>query len=318
MKTVHSQNIRSLAVSICVIASVAVLISCGKKDTDKNESGAAEEVSQTTFAVSTINASRGELKDYLEFGGDVSAKTNIEILPDAAGRVVELSVSVGSYVAKDQVVALIDPSRPGMNYAQSPVKAPISGTITAVNVVVGSMVSQQVSLARISKTDSLQITMNVPERYVSKIRMHQNALLRFDAYPGELFEAVISEISPVLDQSSRTMAVKLVFSAPDPRIKAGMFARVKLITDTRTNIVIIPESAVVTRFGEQFVFVVEGATVRKQPITPGIRVDDKIEIAQGLSEGDEVVVRGQTLLEDGAAVNVVARLEPLSALESLR
>ncbi|TAH51316.1 MAG: hypothetical protein EWM51_09430 [Treponema sp.] len=63
---------------------------------------------------------------------------------------------------------------------------------------------------------------------------------------------------------------------------------------------------------------VEGATVRKQPITPGIRVDDKIEIAQGLSEGDEVVVRGQTLLEDGAAVNVVARLEPLSALESLR
>ncbi|HOC30430.1 MAG TPA: efflux RND transporter periplasmic adaptor subunit, partial [Treponemataceae bacterium] len=167
-------------------------------------------------------------------------------------------------------------------------------------------------------TDSLQITMNVPERYVSKIRMHQNALLRFDAYPGELFEAVISEISPVLDQSSRTMAVKLVFSAPDPRIKAGMFARVKLITDTRTNIVIIPESAVVTRFGEQFVFVVEGATVRKQPITPGIRVDDKIEIAQGLSEGDEVVVRGQTLLEDGAAVNVVARLEPLSALESLR
>ena len=73
--------------------------------------------------------------------------------------------------------------------------------------------------------------------------------------------------------------------------------------------------------GEQFVFVVEkgeNATVRKQPVTPGIRVDDKIEIRSGLADGEEVVVRGQTLLEDGSEVNVVSTVEPLPKEESAR
>lgn len=315
--TVSGRAFRVLAAA-AVITAAASFAGCSGKDSGKDSKKEAKEEPKTVFAVSTIEAVRGELKDYLEFGGDVSAKTNIDVLPDAAGRVVELSVSVGSYVAKDQIVAMIDPSRPGMNYAQSPVKAPISGTVTAVNVVVGSMVSQQVPLARISKTDTLQISMNVPERFVSKIKMRQTAMLRFDAYPGEFFEAVIVEISPVLDQTSRTMGVKLAFASPDPRIKAGMFARVKLITDTRSNIVKIPEAAIVSRFGEQFVFVVDGDAVRKQPVKAGIRVDDKIEILEGLSGGDEIVVRGQTLLEDGSEVNVVSKLEPLPVMESIR
>lgn len=275
---------------------------------------------QTIFAVTTTTATKGELQDYLEFGGDVTAKTSVEILPDAAGKITEVKVQIGDPVEKNQIIALVDPSRPGMNYEPSPVKSPISGTITAVNVVAGSMVSQQISIARVSKMESLQIAMNVPERYVSKIKAEQNAYLRFDAYPGEIFPSLITEISPVLDQSSRTMAVKLTLVRQDARIKAGMFARVKLITNTRTNTVKIPDTAVVTRFGETFVFIVQNAegktTVKKQPVKQGIRVDDKIEILSGIAPADEIVVRGQTLLEDASVINIVSKQEPLPARES--
>ena len=262
------------------------------------------------YAVTVTKAIQGELKDYLEFGGDVSAKTQIDVMPDAMGKVVAVNVKVGDYVYKDQSIAVIDASRAGMNYAQSAVKAPISGTITAVNAVVGGVASQQLSVAKIAKTEDLKISMNVPERYVSKIQVGQKAELKFDAYPGEVFEAVITEVSPVLDATSRTMGVNLELTKRDKRIKAGMFAKVKLITDTHSNIVIVSESALVNRYGDTYVFVVApDSSVEKRVVKAGIRVDDKREILEGLNDGEEVVVRGQTLLEDGSKVNVVTVTE---------
>jgi len=283
----------------------SLFVSCSKEEQPVVVEEVTEE--EPIYAVTVSNAVQGELKDYLEFGGDVSAKTQVDVLPDAVGKVVSVNVKVGDYVYKDQTIAVVDPSRAGMNYAQSVVKAPISGTITAVNAVVGGIASQQLSVAKIAKTDDLKITMNVPERYVSKIQVGQKAELRFDAYPGEVFEAVITEVSPVLDPTSRTMGVSLELSKKDKRIKAGMFARVKLITDTHSNIVIVSESALVSRYGDAYVFVVEpDSTVEKRLVKAGIRVDDKREILEGLSNGEQVVVRGQTLLEEGTKVNVVS------------
>lgn len=275
----------------------------------KEETVAVVENTETepVYAVTVTNVLKGELKDYLEFGGDVSAKTQIDVMPDAIGKVVSVNVKVGDYVAKDQTLAVIDPSRAGMNYAQSTVKAPISGTITAVNAVVGGIASQQLSVAKIAKTNDLKITMNVPERYVSKIQVNQKAELRFDAYPGEVFEAKITEISPVLDATSRTMGVALELTEKNSKIKAGMFARVKLITDTHSDIVIVSETALVNRYGETYVFVLTSdSTVEKRLVKAGIRVDDKREILEGLQDGEQVVVRGQTLLENGTKVNVVS------------
>ena len=106
------------------------------------------------------------------------------------------------------------------------------------------------------------------------------------------------------------MGVSLELTKRDSRIKAGMFAKVKLITDTHSNIVIVSESALVNRYGDTYVFVVSpDSSVEKRVVKAGIRVDDKREILDGLKDGEEVVVRGQTLLEDGSKVNVVTVTE---------
>lgn len=313
------KTVKAIALGTVAIIALAGAVSCKGKDTAAKKPG--DEIIETVFAVTTTTATKGELQDYLEFSGDVAAKTSIEVLPDTSGKITEVRIQIGEYVEKDQVVAFVDPSRPGMNYEPSPVKAPISGTITAVNVVIGSMVSPQVSVAKVSKMESLQIAMNVSERYISKIKPNQSAYLRFDAYPGEIFPARITEISPVLDQTARTMAVKLSLVSQDSRIKVGMFARVKLITDTKTNTVKIPDTAVVTRFGESYVFIVqlgEKLSVKKQIVKPGIRVDDKIEILSGIEPNDEIVIRGQTLLEDASLVNIVSKADPLPTAESTK
>jgi multidrug efflux pump subunit AcrA (membrane-fusion protein) len=99
-----------------------------------------------------------------------------------------------------------------------------------------------------------------------------------------------------------------------------MFARVRIITESKDNIVKIPASAMLSRFGEQYVYVVqrdpespEHNIVVKRNVVPGILIDGVLEIQEGLLPNEEIVARGQTLLEDGVRVNVIERLTPLSA-----
>jgi RND family efflux transporter MFP subunit len=171
------------------------------------------------------------------------------------------------------------------------------------------MVGPSMSIAKISSTSELEVDINVAERFVSRISVGQIAQLTFDAFPGEVFTARVAEVNPVLDTSSRSMGVKLVLDPPDSRIKIGMYCRVKLITESKTDVVSIPRAAIVTKGGQNSVFVVNGSTVENRPISVGITVDNMVEITSGLMAGNEVVISGQTLLESGSKVNVVSRQE---------
>ena len=177
---------------------------------------------------------------------------------------------------------------------------------------------------KISSTNQLEISISVAERFISKIAMGQKATLRFDAYPNEVFHAKVVQISPVLDTSTRTMKVTLAMDPPDKRIKVGMYARIKLITDSKKDALAIPYAALVSRLGEQYLFVLspdfteqEGKEVYSvKMIKPqvGIRVDDKVEIVGGLKPGDEIVVKGQTLLEEGSKITIVSRQTTLGGI----
>ncbi|WP_062326584.1 efflux RND transporter periplasmic adaptor subunit [Treponema endosymbiont of Eucomonympha sp.] len=194
-----------------------------------------------------------------------------------------------------------------MNYAKSPVRAPIAGTVTSLPMPVGATVSPGVSLGKISTANDLEITVDIAERFVSRIRLGQAALISFDAYPAETFPARVAEVSPVLNVASRTMQAKLRLDSADSRIKIGMYAQVRLITDERKNVVAVPYDALVRRAGDAFVFAASGGRARLIPVREGIRVDDRVEILSGLEAGDEIVVKGQTLLSDGNRINVVAK-----------
>lgn len=266
------------------------------------------EQKETVYAVNTYVATTSNLDEYLEFGGDVAASSSVDILPDTSGKLTGIRVKVGDTVKKNQIIAEVDPSRPGMTYETSPIRASVAGTITSFPLSKGNMVAPSMSIGKISSTDDLEITINVAERFVSRIEKGQKALLSFDSYPGELFTAKVTSVDPVLDVTSRSMSVTLQMDPPDSRIKIGMYCRVKLITETKTNVISIPRNAIVTRADNNFVFVVENQnTVKIVPVTVGIVVDDMAEITSGLVAGDEVVTSGQTLLDNGSKVNVVSR-----------
>ena len=103
----------------------------------------------------------------------------------------------------------------------------------------------------------LEIKLYVAERFISKIALNEGCEISLDAWPGEIFRGSVTEISPVVDPASRTMEVKVNVDNPGAKLKAGMFAKVKVITERKNNIVKIPSHAMIQRFGDSYVFVVE-------------------------------------------------------------
>lgn len=278
----------------------------------KNEAAQKTEV-EAVFAVNAYKVSPTNLDDYLEFGGDVDAASSVAVMPDTAGKISQLHVKVGQRVSKGQILAAVDASRPGMVFAASPVRAPVSGTVTYFPGVVGTSVAQSSVIAKISSTNDLEIETSVPERFVSRISMNQKAKLSFNAYPGETFDAHIKEISPVLDTSSRTMSIKLAVDKADPRIKIGMYAKIHLVTEQKKNVCVLPYGTVITRKGETFVFTVKEEDGKNKavltPVRVGIRVDNLQEIEAGLTPGDLVITKGQTLLSEDSVVNILSIAE---------
>lgn len=293
-----------------ILMAAAILSSALVSCKGKSEKTEKEEETETIYAVNADIVQAGNLDDYLEFGGDVSSVSAVDVYPDAAGKISRIRVSVGDLVKKDQIIAYVDPSRPGMNYSENPVKAPISGRVTSFPPTIGTMVSQSYSIAKISDTDELQIKVNVAERFISRIRENQTAIVSFDAYPGVEFKARVFEVSPVLDTTSRTMLAKLKVEPADSRIKAGMYARVKLITDTIKGAVVIPNDAIVYRDGKPYVFTAKSesaeSSVNMVSVKEGLSVDNKTEIQEGLKEGDVIIVKGQSLLSDGSKVKILS------------
>ena len=271
------------------------------------------------YAVNVMTAGQGSISDYISFAGDVMAASSVDVFSDIAGRVNRLSVSVGSRVNRGDLIATVDPSRPGMEFIPSAVRATISGTVVSLPAQLGMTVSQAVPIARIAGGSALEIRLNIAERFISRVGMGQTCEITLDAWPGEIFYGRISEVSPVVDPASRTMEIRITIGNHDFRLKAGMFAKVRIITEQKNNIVKLPSSAMIQRFGEDYVYVAvddpenEGImTAQKRIIVPGIQIDGMMEVVQGLMPGDDVIVRGQSLLNDGSRINIVERLAPLN------
>ncbi|RKX94424.1 MAG: efflux RND transporter periplasmic adaptor subunit [Spirochaetes bacterium] len=315
---------KKTATAILIFTILLIPFGCSKQKSAKKETASTDTVETTVFAVSTITAVKGDIKEYLELNGDITARTEVNVYPETTGKLKSFSVKIGQRVKKDQVIAQIDPSRPGMTFAFSPVKAPITGTVTAIPAQVGSVAAPSIPIAKIGKMNELEIIVYVAERFISKMKIGLPARITTEAYPEKTFKGAIREISPVVDPASRTLEIKLHVEDPGRLLKAGMFASVKLITEEKSSIVKIPAETLLSRFGQTYVFVVPPADasgekrVEKRIIVPGLRIDNQVEITEGLEAGEEIVIHGQTLLADGVPVKVVSSEAPLESSANLQ
>jgi len=293
-----------IAFFIAVFAVLIALKLFAPKETSGTDPQQRPRASSTTVRVTPV--SLGTIEKSIIINGEILARNQVTIFPTVAGRLVQVNRGIGDRVNRGDVVAMIDPSRPGEVFRESPVISTVSGTVLNAPFHVGDTVTTQSGVYIVGDLSSLLVETFIPERFVASVSQGMRAVLWLEAIPGETFNAQVREVSPVIDSVTRTLRVRLEFTNRDPRIKAGMFATLSLITNRKVNVPVIERISVINTYGSWIVFVIdENNIARRKEVILGIDNEDFLEILSGVEIGDKVVSAGQNFLSDGDPVRVV-------------
>jgi len=174
--------------------------------------------------------------------------------------------------------------------------SPIDGIVVERNATVGASVGTDANLFKIIDLSRVWVDADVFEKDLPRVRPGQEVKLTVTAFPQSIFSGKVILINSVVDPETRTVKVRTEVANPDGRLKPDMFANVQIVTDVNRAAISIPQSAVLNDEGKTIVFVAEGNGYRKRQVQAGIQNNDRVEIIDGLTAGDKVVVKGNYLL----------------------
>jgi RND family efflux transporter MFP subunit len=196
------------------------------------------------------------------------------------------------------------------------IRAPFDGVVTSKYADVGEVVAPfgaaanaRAAVVTMADLDSLMVEVDVAESNLDKVRLSQPCEISLDAIPDRRFAGEVHMIVPTADRTKATVLTKVKFLETDDRILPEMSAKVAFLSKplepaARQPRLMIPKAALVTRDSRTYVFLVTGNRVNLVPVSPVRAVNDLIEIAAGLKEGDRVVLNPPASLHDGSRVKV--------------
>ncbi len=286
---------------IIIIVVLVLAIAAALRITANQRKTTVEEISQVV-PVEVVPVTRGEVKSTCEVLGTVEADKDAPVFPETMGRVTRILVKEGAYVSKGSNIIAIRNETIGFEYEEGFVTAPISGNVASISVDVGSMVTPQTQVAKVVDYARVNIAFHVAEVNIGCVRKGQKVHIEIDGINNE-FDASVSEISPVIDEYTRTVAVEARTSNPKKILRPGMTARVKLNLGEKSDAIIIPADALL----DSYLFVVRDSTAERRDVIVGLIGDKNVEILDGVAEGEQIVVIGQQRLAGGEKVNPIRR-----------
>ncbi|MFS0553305.1 efflux RND transporter periplasmic adaptor subunit [Brevibacillus sp. 179-C9.3 HS] len=188
--------------------------------------------------------------------------------------------------------------------ANATVTSPINGYISSVNGAVGQMAGQQ-PVVVVVNTNPLLVKANLSEADITNVKVGTSVKVNVQS-TGKTIDAKVSAVSPVMDSQLKAYPVEITIPNPSNELKSDMVVNVIFpsVGETGAKSLVVSRNAVFDRDGKQFVFKLEGEIAKQVEVTTGKSSSDQIEILTGLSAGDKVVVKGQTLLQDGGKVTI--------------
>ena len=185
-------------------------------------------------------------------------------------------------------------------------RAPRSGIIAYRNAEVGAMAAAGTKAFTLVDNGHINVDCTIGENDAAILQAGMEVNVTIDAL-GKDFLGKIIFVSPAMDEDSKSYRVRVSLDNPDNTVKAGLFAHTAVDILQRPQTIFVPQSAVLTRNGEQYVFVLrEDGTVERRVVKIGLLNDVSEEILEGLTEGEKVVLTNQDKLQDGMKVKVAA------------
>ncbi|NOZ13329.1 MAG: efflux RND transporter periplasmic adaptor subunit [Acidobacteria bacterium] len=192
-----------------------------------------------------------------------------------------------------------------VRFEKSMIKAPFSGIITERFITAGQYLTMNQKAFSLVNRDVLKVNVFIPEERVHELKVNMPAKLISEA-AGQTYNGKVKRISHVVDPATGTVKVT-VYVKHNPDIRPGMFVKVRLLTDTVPNALLVPKKAVVYQNDRQFVFLYNSLShkAKKVELKTGYQDESQFQaLNKDLKPGDKVIVAGQNGLKDGAKVRL--------------
>jgi membrane fusion protein (multidrug efflux system) len=183
------------------------------------------------------------------------------------------------------------------------ITAPFSGRVGLRNVSLGGLVNPGDIITTLDDLSVVKLDFSVPEVFLATLKPGLTVQARSSAYPQEVFAGRVASIDTRVDSVSRSVAIRALVDNSDGRLRPGMFMTLRL-TRSEGEALMLAEQAIVPENDSHFVFVVDGGRAQKRQVTIGRRRPGEVEILDGLTIADRVVVDGTLNVRDGSAVRV--------------
>jgi len=233
------------------------------------------------------------------------AKVSFENAKTAFQRIENLYKSGGiSLQDRDNAKARYEVARADWDTVQQmvKVKAPISGYVTKVHVSETDNVDKEMALVTISRTDRMKAAIWVSEGEIFDIEKNMPATA---TWRGNQVQGKVVEVDSAMNVTKKGFRALVEFHNPDNLLKAGTTVEINIITSSKSNAVVVEQKNILKEQDEYFVYIVKDGKAEKQKVVPGKKQVLDVEILEGLNPGEELVVEGQLLLENGSKVKVV-------------
>jgi membrane fusion protein (multidrug efflux system) len=191
------------------------------------------------------------------------------------------------------------------------VTAPMSGVIRRLDAKKGLLLKVADPIARILKIDTVKAVIGIPESDMVTVRNIDSAMLTVQALNDRIVEGCKHVLAASPDSDARLYDLELAVANPDGMLFPGMFVRAEIVKNVAEASISVPLYTVITRNGEQFVYVEESGAAKRRQVELGIIEDWLVQVKKGLLPGDRVIVEGHRNVEEGQRINVVRTISKI-------
>jgi RND family efflux transporter MFP subunit len=189
------------------------------------------------------------------------------------------------------------------NLNNTVIKAPISGVISEKTMNIGQMASAGTALAKVNNISSLYATIQIPQDKINNVKIGQPASVTLEG-SDKAYSGTAQNIDLSADATARVFNCKIKVDNTDNMLHPGVFGKVELISDQKTQTISVPINALVGTEGDYSVFINDNGASKKQKVTIGDTEQNNVQITSGIKDGDQVICTNTSNLQDGDEIEI--------------
>ncbi|MBM4161375.1 MAG: efflux RND transporter periplasmic adaptor subunit [Ignavibacteria bacterium] len=195
-------------------------------------------------------------------------------------------------------------------WERTQLRSPFDGTVDNTMPNEGELAAPGMPIARIVNISVIKIQAEVPELYSGTVPVGTQAVITFDALPGDTLRGKVSFVGSTVSAANRTLMVEIILPNPYRKLKPEMVAKVKLMRKSKANAILVSENVIqLVDRDRTIVYVEKGGVAEERRLKLGARQGNMVEVLEGLNPGDHLIVGGYQKLANATPVFVTQEME---------